>query len=59
MADNEKQVISTLKKEGRPLKSGEIAELAGIEKTAVDKVIKKLKADGTVDSPKRCYYSLK
>ncbi len=58
MSANEK-VISALKKAGKPLKPGEIAELAGIEKKDVEKAIKTLKAEGKIDSPIRCFYDIK
>lgn len=51
------KVLQTLKNSVKPLKGGEIAEISGIEKKAVDKAIKQLKADQLIDSPKRCYYS--
>jgi len=57
--DTEKTIIETLKKAGKPLKAGEIAELAGIEKKAVDKAIKALKTGDKIVSPKRCYYEVK
>ena len=52
-------VIKTLKESEKPLKSDEIAAMAGIEKTEVDKVLKVLKKEEKVTSPKVCYYSLK
>lgn len=51
-------VLKTLGEAGEPLKAGEIAERAGIDKKEVDKAIKALKKDGKIDSPKRCYYSM-
>ncbi len=51
-------IIKTLKDNGA-LRPGEIAEKSGLEKSEVDKVIKKLKAEGKVFSPKRCFYDLK
>ncbi len=57
--DAEKTVIETLKKAGKPLKAGEIAEMAGIEKKVVDKAIKALKTEEKIISPKRCYYEPK
>ncbi|WP_299150614.1 hypothetical protein, partial [uncultured Acinetobacter sp.] len=36
-------VLDTMKKAGKPLKAGEIADLSGIDKKEVDKVMKKLK----------------
>ena len=53
----EEKVLAVLR--GGALKAGEIAEKTGIEKKDVDKVIKKLVAEGKVDSPKRCFYGLK
>ena len=52
-------VIKTLKESEKPLKSAEIANMAGIEKSEVDKVLKVLKKEEKVTSPKVCYYSLK
>jgi len=57
--NHEETVVATLKKEGKPLKAGEIAEIAGIEKKEIEKSIKKLVAEGKVHSPQRCYYDLK
>ncbi len=42
-----------------PKKAGEIAAEAGLAKADVDKAIKKLVAEGKVDSPKRCFYGIK
>jgi len=52
-------IISTLKKAGKPMKSGEIAEITGIGKTEVDKIIKKLKKEEKIQSPKNCYYEIR
>jgi len=57
--NHEKTVIDTLTTAGKPLKAGEIAELAGIDKKEIDKAIKALKTDDKITSPKRCYYSPK
>ena len=57
MSGNEK-VLTALKKAGKPLKSAEIAAAAGIDKKEADKIIKALKKDGSVVSPKNCYYAL-
>ena len=53
------KVFQTLKTKAAPLKSGEIAEMAGLEKKDVEKAIKQLIAENKVDSPKRCFYGLK
>lgn len=52
-------VIKALKTAKKPLKPGEIAELAGIPKAEVDKAINELKKDDKIYSPKRCYYDVK
>ena len=50
--------IIELLKSSEALKSGEIAEKLGVDKSEVDKVLKKLKTEEKVISPKRCYYSV-
>ena len=57
--DTSQIIISTLKKAGKPMKAGEIAEMAGIDKAEVDKALKKLKKEEKVESPKVCYYQPK
>ncbi len=57
--DNKEIIIKTLELAEQPLKAGEIAEKAGIDKKEVDKVIKVLKKEDLIVSPKNCYYSLK
>ncbi|MBM7559147.1 HTH domain-containing protein [Marinitoga litoralis] len=52
-------VVKVLSESKEPLKSGEIAEKAGIDKKLVDKAIKELKKEEKIESPKRCYYTLK
>jgi len=52
-------VFDTLAKAGKPMKSGEIAEVSGMDKKEVDKLIKKLKTEEMIFSPKRCFYDIK
>ncbi len=52
------KVLDTLKKADNPLKSGEIADMSGMDKKEVDKAIKVLKTEGLMESPKRCYYTV-
>ncbi|MBG0781898.1 MAG: MarR family transcriptional regulator [Bacteroidales bacterium] len=52
-------ILETLKTAGKPLKSGEIAEIAHLDKKLVDKTIKTLKDEDLIHSPKRCYYAPK
>jgi len=53
------KVYKTLKSIDKPLKSGEIAQMSGLDKKEVDKAIKKLKVEEKIFSPKRCYYQAK
>jgi len=57
--DDKDKVIKTLKESETALKSGEIAELSGVDKNLVDKIIKVLVKTDLVASPKRCFYELK
>ncbi len=57
MDAKEKAVLDVLKKEGKPMRPGDVAEKAGLDKAAVAKIIDKLKKDGKVASPKRCFYA--
>ncbi len=41
------------------MKAAEIAEQIGVDKKEVDKAIKELKKQGTIESPKACYYGIK
>ena len=52
------KIFNTLKKSYLPLKAGEIADATNIDKKDVDKIIKTLKKEGKISSPKRCYYSI-
>lgn len=50
------KVLETMKSAGEPLNAGKIAELSGLDRKVVDKAMKDLKADGSITSPKRCYW---
>lgn len=51
-------IIKAMGKSGKPMKGGEIADASGVDKKEVDKLIKKMVAEGKVDSPVRCFYAL-
>jgi Mn-dependent DtxR family transcriptional regulator len=53
----EKKVLNVLKKAGKPLRPGEVAEIIGEESKTVSKIIGDLKKQGKVISPKRCFYA--
>ena len=56
MDEKEKAVLDAMKKEGKPMRPGDIAKKAEMDKDEVSKVIDKLKKEGKVLSPKRCFY---
>ncbi|MBI9033722.1 MAG: ArsR family transcriptional regulator [Bacteroidales bacterium] len=53
------KILDVLRKSEEPMRPGQIAEKAGIEDKEVSKLIKKLKDEDLVFSPKRCFYSAK
>ncbi len=53
------KVLDTMKKAGKALKAGEIAELAGMERKEVDKAMKVLKKEEKIVSPKVCFWEPK
>ncbi len=53
------KVLETMQAAGKPLKAGEIAEAAGMDKKEVDKAMKVLKKEGKIVSPKVCYWQPK
>lgn len=57
MSDAETIILDTMKKEGKPMRPGDIAAKASVEKKEVSKIINKLKKEGKVMSPKRCFYA--
>ncbi len=57
--DTKERVLQTLQQSSDPMKAGEIATAAGIDKKEVDKGIKALVKEGKVHSPKRCFYGVK
>ena len=57
MSDLEERVLEVFRKAGKPLRPGEVAEILGVDRKEVDAVIKKLKREGKLHSPKRCYYA--
>lgn len=53
MAEKE-QILEVMKKVGEPLNAGKIAELTGLDRKVVDKVMAAMKKDGSIVSPVRC-----
>ncbi len=57
MSDSTEVIYKAFVKAGKPLRPGEVAEMTGVDKVEVSKVIKILKKDGRIISPKRCFYA--
>lgn len=55
--DNEAKVLQAFKDSTEPLNAGKIAEITGIDRKAVDKIMDKLKKEEKIVSPKRCYWT--
>jgi len=57
--DAKATVLEVLKKEGKPMSAGQIAEKSGLDRKEVDKAMKQLKSEEAIVSPKRCYWTPK
>ena len=53
------KVLEAMKQAGVPLNAGKIVELTGLDRTEVDKAMKKLKTDEAIVSPKNCFWQPK
>jgi transcription initiation factor TFIIIB Brf1 subunit/transcription initiation factor TFIIB len=56
--ESKEAIVKAMEMAGKPMKGGEIAEASGVDKKEVDKLLKKLVAEGKIDSPMRCFYAL-
>lgn len=52
-------VLDVMKKAEAPLNAKKIVELTGLERKEVDKAMKVLKTDGSIESPKACFWQPK
>lgn len=57
--DNYQVVLEFFEKADGPLNAGAVAEGTGLERKEVDKIMAKLKKEGKIVSPKRCYWEIK
>lgn len=53
----DERVLELLAK-SEPMRPGEIADALGVDKKDLERVIKQLKNDSKIISPKRCFYSI-
>jgi hypothetical protein len=54
--ENIELVLSTMKNAGKALSAGQISEISGLDRKEVDKVMKTLKTEAKIVSPKNCYW---
>ncbi len=59
MEDKKSLILQKMGDAGKPLKPGDIAEMVGMSKDEVSKLINELKKENRVYSPKRCFYQPK
>ena len=52
-----KKVLSAMKKAGKPVRPGDLAEQLGLDVKEISKIIQELKKEGAVTSPKRCFWA--
>jgi biotin operon repressor len=57
MTGKEEMVLEAMKKAGKPVKSGDVANMTDFSKNEVTKIINALKKEGEISSPKRCFYA--
>ncbi len=57
--DNKEKVIKAFKESEEPLNATKVSAISGVEKKEVDKIMKDLKKDEIIYSPKRCYWAYK
>jgi len=53
------KVLEIMKGAGEPLNAGKISEISGLDRKDVDKAMANLKKEGTIVSPKRCFWEPK
>ncbi|HHT53225.1 MAG: MarR family transcriptional regulator [Bacteroidales bacterium] len=53
------QVLAAMKKANEPVNAGKVVELTGLDRKIVDKAMNELKKEGSIESPKRCYWQPK
>lgn len=57
--NNYEVILEYFNSADKPVSAGQIATATGIDRKEVDKVMKKLKAEEKIVSPKNCYWEIK
>ena len=50
-------ILKTMKEAGKPVSTGEVATLSGLDRKVVDKAFAELKKTGEIVSPVRCKWT--
>lgn len=50
------KILAAMKKAGKPMSAGQLAEATGVDRKEIDKAMKVLKTDQRISSPKNCYW---
>ena len=54
--ETKEQVLAAMKQAGTPVNAGKLVELTGLDRKEVDKAMKALKTEGSIVSPKVCFW---
>lgn len=57
MLDKEQSLLQAMREAGKPVRPGDVAKITGLDSKEVSKIINKLKKQGKIISPKRCFYA--
>ena len=57
--DIKEKVYNAMKKANKEMRTGEIADLAEVDKKEAEKAINSLNAEARIFSPKRCFWKVK
>ena len=58
MNDIENTVLNAIKNHSKPVRPGDVVKLTGLEKDEVSKIMRALKKEGKLYSPKQCFYAV-
>jgi DNA-binding IscR family transcriptional regulator len=56
--DNYQVILDYFAKVQEPINAGKVAADTSIDRKEVDKIMNKLKKEGKISSPKRCYWEI-
>jgi hypothetical protein len=57
--ENYDVVLNFFQNAEKPVRAGDVVKGTGLDKKDVDKVMKELKKEGKIVSPKACYWEIK